>query len=670
MTSSLPSYIIDYRSYVSKLPLPEDIIEILQEHSVIEKNPLLYLEYASLFENNFRIKNSTLNVTLLNIAGFLCYKYALLMDSSLDKETKHLTLALSNIYLEETIKILTHLFGLDNKFWGLWNSRKKEFYDASNIGKLLFKKKEVPLEEYENLCDLKSALGKVAIDSLFILSGSKEVKVYEKLLDSHKLFSIGFQINDDIEDFIEDFQNNDFNFAYYTFHKERTENNENINDLNKLLYISGTATKLYKLSLSYFNKANILAVEADEPKWIKAISEKIKETQSAIIAIEEYLTIIKTKVSLKENAVKVDSFDYLFNMDSGIEKGLNYLIKEWEINFPEIKHIMILSNLADFNNKESVHTTDIFQRGILTNNLIDIANNYKIDLSKIVNKEIDYLVDNRNKDEIGGWSYFPSVREIAADADDLGQMMQVFIKGNRRTMIDEYCLSSIRILLDDCYHNKTGGIETWIIPKNNRSEIQKIQHEFNSNKWGSGPDIDVMANFLYALSLDNYKRYENIIEQGVKYIFSNMNEGHFWNSRWYYGWLYGTMLCVRLSLELSKHNSKTDEVHTETISKIRQNIIKNQNKDGGWAIEFNGNSDPLNTSFALYTLMLLEKSSEKSIPLQKGIEFMSKTQNEDGSWVATQFIKPRLNEPYKSKVITTSYALNTLTLYNERVAVL
>ena len=48
-----------------------------------------------------------------------------------------------------------------------------------------------------------------------------------------------------------------------------------------------------------------------------------------------------------------------------------------------------------------------------------------------------------------------------------------------------------------------------------------------------------------------------------------------------------------------------------------------------------------------------------------GISFLEKKQNQDGSWEAIPFIKPKLNEPYKSKGITTSYALNTLTTYNE-----
>ena len=666
MKNNLPDFINNYKEYVNTLPLSKEILAILSEENTIDKNPLFYLEYASLFKENFKFKEASNKIDKLNIAGFFCYKYSLLMDNTLDSELKQSTLALSNIYLEETIKLLTDLFGLKNNFWEFWNSRKKEFYKASALGKDLFKKNEVLLEEYENLCDFKSAMGKIALDSLFILSGCENKNVYEKLIESHKLFSVGFQINDDIEDFIEDFENKDFNYAYYIFSKNHTEETDNINNLNKMLYINGTAVELYKTSLSYFSRALTIAYKTGENKWHETISGKIAETNSAINAIEEYLTILKTKVSLRENAIKSNSFEYSFNSDSRIEKGLKYLVDEWEINFPEAKHIMVLSDLEGFQNKETIHTTDIFQRGILTNNLIDIARNYNLNMSKIINHEIDYLVENRNKDDVGGWSYFPTVKEIAADADDLGQMIQVFIKGNRKNIIDEYCKPPIRILLEECYQNSTGGIETWIIPKNNRTEIQKKQHEFNSTKWGSGPDIEVMANFLYGLSIDNYLTYKDVIESGVKYIFNNIEDGFFWYSRWYYGWLYGTMLCVRLSLELLKNNSREEEFFTNTLSKIKQNILNNQNDDGGWSIVFNGKSDPLNTSFALYTLMLLENTADKSLSIEKGVEYLNESQNPDGSWNAIQFIKPRLNEPYKSKVITTSYVLNSLTLYNGR----
>jgi squalene-hopene/tetraprenyl-beta-curcumene cyclase len=665
MSLNDPVHLENFTCYVKKLPFNEDSIKLMIQSSSIGKNPMFYLEYASLFENSFKIKNAGQKIKLLNIAGYLCYNYSLLLDSALDKETKHSTLLLSNLYLEESIKLLTKLFGLDKKFWSLWNLRKYEVFGASKTGKKMFNYSVVSIHEFETLCDCKSALGKVALDALFILSGSMAKDNYEKLMESHKYFSIGFQINDDIDDLIDDYENKDFNFAYYKYVVEKNIEIGNITDLKKMFYISGAATDLYNLALFYFRKSLTVAQEVGENTWVQAITGKIKETETTISSIEEYLTIINAKVSLKANSVSINSFVYSFDENSTIEKGLNYLIREWEKNYPEVKHIMVLSNLEGFENEKTLHVTDIFQRGILTNNLIDIANNYEIDISKIIDHEIGYLVQNRNKDGVGCWSYFPTVKEIAPDADDLGQIMQVFIKHNETKHIEDYCHSGIRILIEDCYNIKTGGIETWIIPKINPSDNQRIQKEFNEAKWGVGPDIDVMANFLYALCLYHFECYKDVIKNGVKYIYSKIEDGCFWNSRWYYGWQYGTMICIRLGVEVLKHNAKLQSIYTKAFYRIKNNIIKTQKIDGGWSINSTANSDPLNTSFALITLMLLDKSYYDTEILKKGIDFLKNTQKADGSWEAIPFIKPRLNVPYKSIGITTSYALNALTTYDE-----
>ncbi|KAF2514908.1 hypothetical protein [Flavobacterium foetidum] len=654
----------NFISYMEDLPFDKETIEIILKSCSLGNNPKFYLEYASLFQNSFRIKDSEEKVKLLNIAGYLCYIYSLLLDTSLDKDTKHNNLLLSGIFLEEAIKILTSLFGLNKKFWGLWNLRKKEVFNASKIGKEIFHNSEVSLDEYEKLCDAKSALGKIALDALFLLSDSNDTMKYEKLMESHKYFSIGFQINDDIEDFIEDYTNKEFNFAVYTFINKNGTDFTDIKDLKKIFYISNTATDLYNLALSYFEKALVAALDAGENTWLKAISGKIKETKSAISSINDYLTIIKTKTSLKENPIKINSFQYPFDKNSVVELGLNYLIKEWEKDYPEAKHIMVLSDYEGFKNETELHITDIFQRGIITNNLIDINTNVSIDFSSVINNEINYLIKNRNNNGVGCWSYFPSVKEIAPDADDLGQMMQVFIKSDRTDVLEDYCLEGIKILLKDCYDEKTGGIETWIIPKENQSENQKTQKEFNETKWGSGPDIDVMANFLYALCINNFEKYKDVIESGTNYILSKIETGFFWNSRWYYGWQYGTMLCVRLGFEVLKNNSNLTEKYLNILFKTKDYIIKNQQNDGGWSVASTTATDPLSTAFALSTLMLYKKSSKDYVVFSKGISFLNKTQQKDGSWDAVPFIKPKLNEPYKSKTITSSYVLNTLTTYN------
>lgn len=659
-----PIHIKNFTSYLEKLPYDETTIKVLLQSSNIDKNPLFYLEYASLFENSFDFKNSKQKIKFLNIAGYFGYIYSLLLDVALDSEAKHSTLILSNIYLEESIKLLTKIFDLDTKFWGLWNLRKHEVFEAAKEGKNLFNSSSVSILDYEALCDRKSALGKVALDSLFILGGSTANSNYEKLLVSHKYFSVGFQINDDINDFIDDFENKDFNYAYYRFVIEKNREVSNLNDLKKMFYLSGEAIELHELAISYFEKSLIKAQEVGENTWLQAITGKIRETKSHINTIKQYLTIITAKVSIKENAVPINSFEFAFDKNSIIEKGIKYLISEWEKNYPEVKHIMILSSNDGFDNENSMHTTDIFQRGILTNNLIDIRQNYKIDTTEIIDIEIDYLVKNRNQGTVGCWSYFPTVKEIAPDADDLGQIMQVFIKNDKIDYIDKYCLSGIRILLDDCYNKKTGGIETWIIPKNNISDNQKLQKEFNEMKWGVGPDIDVMANFLYALCLYDYRQYKDVIENGTNYIYSKIEEGCFWNSRWYYGWQYGTMICIRLGFELVKHNAKFYSIYSKIFASVRNHIIYTQKNDGGWSINPTSISDSLNTSLALSTLMLYDKSYSHLEILKNGIDYLKENQKRDGSWKAVPFIKPKLNEPYKSIAITTSYVLNTLTTYD------
>ena len=54
----------------------------------------------------------------------------------------------------------------------------------------LFHTYEVSFEQYSSLADDKSAFGKIAIDSLWVQSNSQNKAVYEKLLLSHRYFSV------------------------------------------------------------------------------------------------------------------------------------------------------------------------------------------------------------------------------------------------------------------------------------------------------------------------------------------------------------------------------------------------------------------------------------------------------------------------------------------------
>ena len=66
---------------------------------------------------------------------------------------------------EETIKILTSIYGYKSSFWELWQQRKEEYFKAIQTEKHLLTTPMVSFEQYSSLADDKSAFGKIAIDS-------------------------------------------------------------------------------------------------------------------------------------------------------------------------------------------------------------------------------------------------------------------------------------------------------------------------------------------------------------------------------------------------------------------------------------------------------------------------------------------------------------------------
>ena len=75
----------------------------------------------------------------------------------------------------------------------------------------------------------------------------------------------------------------------------------------------------------------------------------------------------------------------------------------------------------------------------------------------------------------------------------------------------------------------------------NLNDLQKIQNEFNTNKWGKGPDVEVVANFIYSLHLIDKKKQSEIESKVSKYLrenfsfaiieINNKEERLFWESK-------------------------------------------------------------------------------------------------------------------------------------------
>lgn len=598
---------------------------------------------------------------MINISGFLYYLSITKQDESFDKirkiDEKYIInhLLISNLQ-DETIKILSNVFESSSVFWEYWDKRKKEYFDALLSEKLI--NKSILYSNYTNIAKNKSAFGKVAIDAMSVYFKKENSDEHKALLSSHDFFLIGVQIIGDIQDVVEDYNNDQFNWAYHkTILKLKKKNNFNFEKLNiqtikKLFYLEGVSVDLYKKALQNFTLAQAVISEYNYTNWIKIIQKKEFETQNYINKIEGFLQIESTRKQLlnSKNNINV-SIDVKNKANkikkTSIQKSLKYLISEHEKDYNELKHLMYLDKIDGFNNKKKLHIGNVFQRAILTEIYCDVEENLGFtEWKELINQQINFITDNKLKTRIGGWSYFPTCKEISADADDLGQIIQIFKRTSNEILIEKYCKKPIEILLKE-RGNPDGGIETWILPKNNLNSLEKLQKHYNKTKWGEGPDNEVVANFIYGLVLLNEEKYQNKIDLSVSFLLNTQNKEGFWASRWYYGNYYGTYVCLRLFSKLNLQN--------DNISKAIFFIENSQNIDGGWGL--NDKSDPLNTAMSLLSLSYYKNDS---VTVKKAISYLKKTQFENGSWCAVDFIRPKTNEPYKSKTITTAYVLKAL----------
>ncbi|MDG2432944.1 hypothetical protein [Flavobacterium sp.] len=284
------------------------------DKKIIESNPSFYQKYASLFAKTHKILEKDLS--LLDIAGFLYYKATLLTDNLID-EKDFSKFAQITICQEESIKILTSIFSLENNFWSLWNKRRDEYFEAIYLEKQFSKKDIVSLKEYETLADKKSAFGKVAIDALHSIDNRNNA-VYQKLLLSHKYFSIAFQLNDDIQDFKNDLIKGQFNWAAYLLKKE-IKSNDDPNILEKQLYIKGIAKVIYKKCINYCNKSLKIVENVNVPEWKNVINETKKSFQIAIIEIENYIETLTSDIILSKKTYIEN------NLKNGITTAIKFV---------------------------------------------------------------------------------------------------------------------------------------------------------------------------------------------------------------------------------------------------------------------------------------------------------------------------------------------------------
>lgn len=658
-----------YLNYVQSSPAHKKIKGFLSREEVFHDAFNIYPFYPLLFRPYFPdIPRQQLHQ--LATAGYLYYLSLVSLDRIIDKKSKAFdpgNLAIIFYCQEETIKLLTHLFGADHaELWKVWNTRKEEQQYGLVLEQQLDYNAKVSPEQYEQLAVAKSAVAKVAIDASFLLNGDGREKDYQKILEAHDLFSIGLQIIDDLQDLDKDVEDNQYNIGFEYLREICAKDSTSVEDLiqkkecKKYLYFRNGVEALLDKAATYFTRAEQIMEGYPESGWTKLVAASLLDTNLKMDRTKGFFQILnhrhqKMQAPPAHQEVIAPVLETLSDLPPLIKNGLTFLLKQWSRSFPDLTHIMFLSKYEGFGKDQGLYIGDVFPRAILADILCDVKEVWNLPLEGILEKEKAFLLRLRNEeDAIGGWRYFKDLLEIAPDIDDLGQLIQFFTRIGANDILEKYCRPPVDIALANNIQ-ENGGIETWIIPKHNRTPMQQTQVRFNEERWGTGPDVEVVANFLYGLALWDAQTYRETLHAGIQYLLQQQHPRGFWSSRWYYGPYYGTYTCLRLISQVPELMPDVPML----MEKASNFLLKQQNKDGGWSGTGRPVSDPHNTALAL--LCLNELQPERLPKLKKeALHFLKSTQREDGSWPGVDFIKPRVDEPYRSAVLTSAYVVKAL----------
>lgn len=145
---------------------------------------------------------------------------------------------------------------------------------------------------------------------------------------------------------------------------------------------------------------------------------------------------------------------------------------------------------------------------------------------------------------------------------------------------------------------------------------------------------DITARILELLGYEKFSIEHPQIKHAIQYLKENQEKDGSWYGRWGVNYIYGTWQVARGMSALGYDMSEPWLLHG------REWLESVQHEDGGWGERANTYDDPVfkgqgpstasQTAWALMGVLAFGDPNRPSI--RRGIEYLAKTQNADGSW--------------------------------------
>jgi squalene-hopene/tetraprenyl-beta-curcumene cyclase len=396
---------------------------------------------------------------------------------------------------------------------------------------------------------------------------------------------------------------------------------------------------------------------AGAPRWIRLT----RLLQGQIEKLHEDLADIEVRTQLRAHG-------YLSTgLGDVVSGGVKYLFSEQDKGYPEATHGMNFDELRTGSQPAGVHAGCVFQRAIIADVLQDLYTAGVCKDSNRVSRDVAALIAARLSTVRGGWSYFPTLPDLPPDADDLGQILQVLVRHGSPdigAIVDD----PLELLFASGLH-EDGSFETWIVDPSATDEVTRRMMNAIAQAWGSGADVEVVANLSYALGLYG-GRFKDLMGKAAAYVERQQAPDGFWTPTWYSSHFYGTYVALRL-LALCRSSSPA-------IMRAAAYLRAAQRADGGFG---ESRSTPLETALALLCWKSIPNQSERrrGEMSKRALKFLELTMMEDGGWGATDFIRMDVNRAqrhrpgyqprylhYKSRTLSTAYVLKAVVSSTER----
>jgi squalene-hopene/tetraprenyl-beta-curcumene cyclase len=256
-------------------------------------------------------------------------------------------------------------------------------------------------------------------------------------------------------------------------------------------------------------------------------------------------------------------------------------------------------------------------------------------LQKQVRNAGDWKVKNP-EGQPGGW-YFEFNNEFYPDVDDSAQVCLGLSRVEHPN--GRYQRESVQRATDWIYSMqcRNGGWASF--DKNNDRMVFQYVPFADHNAMLDPATVDITGRILEMLATYGYDKNHTAVKKAIEFLRKEQEPDGSWFGRWGVNYIYGTMLVLR-GLE-----AVGVDHHEPYVQQAAEWLRMVQNSDGGWG-ESCGSYDDANakgigestaSQTAWAVLGLMAANDMRSDSVARGIAYLLRTQQKDGSWDEPQY---------------------------------